>query len=168
MRRVFSVALILLACAWLLASVGLKVLRDHRDGGSVEAQAERAVEAFLAAHGWSLAGRARVTASGLYHAQVFGKPGCDRQMLVISLGATLEALAMIEGPFGGDVAYLVGGRFSSTLSTFDYKARALVAGLNFMRQRVLPILAVSPPPPQAPAGCQPPAAPAWRRLSAPH
>ena len=113
-----------------------------------------------------LANRTRLTAAGLYHAQVFARHGCERPLIVVTLGASDEAAATIRSFLGAEMAYVSAGRVSPDVSGLAYRVHALAAGLSFSRPRVLPILAISPPPPDADGPYQPPRAGEWARLSA--
>jgi hypothetical protein len=134
-----------------------------------EIRAQGAVAAFLAARGWLPAGRQGLTVDGATTIRYFSRPGCAAALAVALAPRAPEAASMLRLAFGGQISWLDAGVLYEdpplARQAWRVTVAAAVARLGGPRDRVMPILAIAPPP-GGTGVCAPPAAEAWKALAA--
>ena len=157
--------LTLLVVPWIALGVGLKLTRYAPEREASAPRAERLVKSFLEERGWRFEDRTRLTAAGVYAAQVFTKPGCPSKLKVVVLDLSEQATDVVRQSLGPETAFLYDGDFSTNPSPAAFAAKAVRAGLTLTADRLMPPLAVSPAPkPEDHSPCAPPPASEWIRI----
>jgi hypothetical protein len=162
---------------WALALLGLLVIGLGIKAARIaekpvqprEVQAQAAVVAFLSDRGWQPAGRQGLTLDGASTIQYFSRPGCPGALAVVLAPRAPEAASMLRLALGEEMRWLEGGVLYQEppmgRQAWRVTLAAAIARLGGPRDRVMPILAISPAPGTG-AVCAPPAAEAWKALSA--
>ena len=159
--------LALFLALWLAVGGGGKLLRYAPARESAAPRTERLVREFLAARGWTLAGRSPITRAGLYSAQLFTRPGCTETLRVAVVGNSSEASEVVLAGLGADTAFLNDGRFSARPATNAFAAQVLRASLSLSADWIMLPVAVAPAPRIGDrSSCAPPVPDEWAQIDA--
>jgi hypothetical protein len=159
--------LVSLFAVWLALGVGAKIVRYAPERESAGDRSERLVREFLEARGWTAGDRTPITATGLYMAQSYLKPGCPNPLRVVALGASSEAYDLVLERLGSDAAFLENGQFTARPSATAFLTRAGRLGLGLRSDRaVVPFLVAPAPVADDRSRCAPPPPGEWTRIGA--
>jgi len=143
-----------LALVGLLIAAGLGLKVDRYAGQFEDRQAEdlKRIAAFLAPGGWS-----PVPHDGRplpFAFVTLAKPGCGAKLIVAPLGSSHELIDEVRLALGPDLAFVETSKGQPSR----------LAGLLGQAENQLGLLAVSPAPGSATAGCQTPSLARWREI----
>ena len=155
-----------------LAALGLLLMaqRITRPAGTPrEMQAEQSLQGFLAAHGWTLAGRQMLTGDGSSFAMLFSHDDCPARLAVAAVPHGAEAASMTQAALGAGTRWLANGELLAApplrAQFWQETQPALLARLGAGPDRTMPLVAVALSKATPQAGCAPPPDAAWVQLA---
>ncbi|MFV0298209.1 MAG: hypothetical protein ACK5JT_19055 [Hyphomicrobiaceae bacterium] len=150
--------------------LGLKVVRySGNDVASLD-EARARVGAFLARADWVAKGDLVWRNGNMYPYQLFTRTGCPRPMAVAFLAGNSENAELVRRDANDDVAFVQDGTVMAMPSGVERQLTIITAGISKLLGRRslhrLPVLAVTPRPPETEDRCSGPLASAWRDIEA--
>ena len=163
----------LLVIIALAVSLGLKGGRYLKSAPpEQDANIAHHIARFMKDFGWVVTDEGEGSGHGLFKTLTFTKRNCDGRIAIALLGnnAELEGFARIS--MGGNVGFFQNNEFVKRQSAVKLQIAeaqlSLGAFFGMGQSHAIPVLAISPTPPDLADTCAPPAKKFWRNFAARH